>query len=242
MRVVKLEASGIIATSGNPAAEREMTITCHAPPGHYTILCAPYMGGDEGPFRLTIRSNWPCSHSQLWPPEWKKQGLEGPKQSMKQKLVAGAKAKAEAIAQKAKEKSKELKAKAKASIMKNTDWVDAEGEKKKEEAEIEKKKLAKELEDGKEDPNETKLKKAKKMKSEWREKNSADGQYWYNKVTSVSTYEKPEGFLNKKEIRMLEMQVDQERTRRRVERSSRRGNGGNAGGNPEGFNESSDDD
>jgi|MGYP006075912953 hypothetical protein len=216
-----------------------MTITCHVLPGHYTILCAAYKSGDEGPFRLTVRSNWPCGHNQLWPPAWKKQGLEGPQQTMKEKLVASAKAKAEAVAQRAKDKTNALKAKAKAKVMQNTTWIDEEKVKEERLAKLEKEKLAKELEEGKTDPNEIILKTAKKMKSEWREKTSTDGIYWYNKVTSVSTYDKPEGFLNKKEIRMLEMKVDQERTRRRVEQSAKRGGGGGGGG---GGNSSSDDD
>jgi hypothetical protein len=45
VRVEKMEASGIIASSGQPQAEREMTISVHVPPGHYTILCAAYKTG-----------------------------------------------------------------------------------------------------------------------------------------------------------------------------------------------------
>ena len=64
------------------------------------------------------------------------------------------------------------------------------------------------------------------MKKQWREKSGPDGtSYWYNKVTSVSTYDQPEGFMKKKDIKMLEIQVDQERTRKRVEQMSRRGAG-----------------
>ena len=79
------------------------------------------------------------------------------------------------------------------------------------------------------------------MKAQWREKTGPDGTpYWYNKVTSVSTYDKPEGFMQKRDIKMLEIQVDQERTRKRVERMSRRGAAG--GSNKAAGNESSDDD
>ena len=45
VRVEKMEASGIIASSGQPQAEREMTISVHVPPGYYTILCAAYKTG-----------------------------------------------------------------------------------------------------------------------------------------------------------------------------------------------------
>jgi hypothetical protein len=164
-----------------------MTITCHALPGHYTILCAPYKAGDEGPFRLTVRSNWPCGHSQLWPPAWKKQGLDGPKQTMKEKLVANAKAKAEAVTKAAKDKSNKIKQSAKAKVMQHTDWVDVEKEQAEAEKRREKERLAKQLADDAPDPNEEILRKAKAMKKEWREKSSPDGTYWYNKVTSVST-------------------------------------------------------
>lgn len=203
-----------------------MTITCHAPPGHYTILCATYQSGEEGPFRLTVHSNWPVGHSQLWPPEWKKQGLEGPKQTMAEKLVAGAKAKAEAAGAAVAAKAAAAQAAAKNKIRQNTDWVDESAEAEKNIKAQEKAKLEQARKDNEEDPQETKLKKAKEMKKQWREKSGPDGtSYWYNKVTSVSTYDKPEGFMKKKDIKMLEIQVDQERTRKRVEQMSRRGAG-----------------
>jgi hypothetical protein len=241
VRVEKLEASGIIATSGNPVAEREMTITCHAPPGHYTILCATYQSGEEGPFRVTIHSNWPVGHSQLWPPEWKKEGLEGPKQTLKEKMVAGAKAKAEAAANAVKAQAAKARANAKAKVMQHTDWVDKDDENARVAKEQEKAKFEQSKKDNATDPNEDKLRKAKEMKAQWREKTGPDGTpYWYNKVTSVSTYDKPEGFMQKRDIKMLEIQVDQERTRKRVERMSRRGAAG--GSNKAAGNESSDDD
>ena len=241
VRVERLDASSIIATSGNPAAEREMTITCHVPPGHYTILCSTYKSGDEGPFRLQIHSNWPVGHSQLWPPAWKKQGLAGPKQSMKEKLVAAAKAKAEAAANTAKNSVAKAKASAKAKVMQHTDWVDEAKEKEKLEKEREDKNLAASRADKAEDPNEIKLRAAKELKRNWKEKQSSDGVYWYNKTTSVSTYDKPEGFLNKREIKMLELEVDQERTRRRVEKMSRRGAAGNSSSGGKGGDSSDDD-
>ena len=45
VRVEKMEASGIVKSSGQPQAEREMTISVFVPPGHYTILCAAYKTG-----------------------------------------------------------------------------------------------------------------------------------------------------------------------------------------------------
>lgn len=174
-----------------------------------------------------MHSNWPIKTSQLWPPLWKKQGLEAPKESLKSKLAKAAKAKAEKLAAKAAEASAMAKNKAKAVAMKHTDWIDEE----KHNDELKKKadaaKLAKQMEDDKPDPQEEKLRIAKQLKAEWREKSQPDGKkYWYNKKTSVSSFDKPEGFLNKKEIRMLEIAVDQERTRRRVEQGARRGGGG----------------
>jgi hypothetical protein len=189
---------------------------------------------DEGPFRLSVHSNWPIRTSQLWPPLWKKQGLEGPKVSLKSKLAKAARAKAEKLAAKAGEAAAKAKAKAKSAAMKHTDWVDED----KYNAEMEKKantaKLAKQMEEDKPDAQEEQLRVAKTMKSQWREKSQPDGtKYWYNKTTSVSTFDKPEGFLNKKDIRLLEIAVDQERTRKRVERGARRGSGDKGGDSSE---------
>ena len=163
---------------------------------------------------------------QLWPPLWKKQGLDGPKETLKSKLAKAAKAKAEAMAAKASEAAAKAKAKAKAAAMKHTDWIDEDKHKAELEKKYEAEKLAKQLAEDAPDEQEETLRIAKQMKTKWREKSQPDGtKYWYNKETSVSTYDKPEGFLNKKEIRMLEIAVDQERTRRRVERGARRGYG-----------------
>lgn len=186
---------------------------------------------------MTVHSNWPIKTSQLWPPLWKKQGLDGPKETLKAKLAKAAKAKAERLAAKAGEAAAKAKAKAKATAMQHTNWIDEEKHK----AELEKKaeaaRLSKQLEEDKPDPQEEQLRIAKTLKAQWREKSQPDGtKYWYNKTTSVSTFDKPEGFLNKREIRMLEIAVDQERTRKRVERGARRGSGGKGG------NSSSDED
>ena len=222
-----MDASGIIASSGkNPQAEREMTISCHVPPGHYTVLCAAYKTGDEGPFTLTIHSNWPVKTAQLWPPAWKKAGLEGPKQTIKQQMIDAAKKKAEKVAAGAAAAAAKAKAKAKAAAVKHTDWVDEKAQEDEQERERQKAELAKMKADAAPDPLEEQLKTAKKLKMVWREKTDPQGnKYWYNKQTSVSTFDKPEGFMNKKEIRALEIQVDTERTRKRVERGARRGAG-----------------
>jgi len=76
------------------------------------------------------------------------------------------------------------------------------------EDEKEKYKSMVELNNGKTDPNEIILKTAKKMKSEWQEKTSTNGTYWYNKKKEKKSMTKPDGFLNKKEINMLEMNVN----------------------------------
>ena len=90
--IKELTMSNVVAWSGDPSDERTISIFAALRPGTYTILCAAYKSGDEGPFTLTIRTNYSVRTNQLWPPLWKKQGKDGPEKTLKDKMLAKGKA------------------------------------------------------------------------------------------------------------------------------------------------------
>lgn len=54
--------------------EREQTIYCTLEPGVYVLLAATYLPGMEGPFSITLVSNFSLMDvTQLWPPVWRAQ-------------------------------------------------------------------------------------------------------------------------------------------------------------------------
>ena len=86
-RVESLPMEKIVAHTGDPQDLREQTIYCTLDPGYYTILCAAYKDGEEGPFTIKVHSNYEVTMSQIWPPLWKKKGLAGPEKTLKEKLL-----------------------------------------------------------------------------------------------------------------------------------------------------------
>ena len=71
MRVTHLDTSNVVASSGDAARTREVKCYCTLQPRVYTILCATYVKGMEGPFALSLQSNFPIKVEQLWPAPWK---------------------------------------------------------------------------------------------------------------------------------------------------------------------------
>ena len=120
--IKELTMSNVVAWSGDPSDERTISIFAALRPGTYTILCAAYKSGDEGPFTLTIRTNYSVRTNQLWPPLWKKQGKDGPEKTLKDKMLA----KGKALADKAQEKAEQLAVQAKQAAAKKL--AEARGE------------------------------------------------------------------------------------------------------------------
>lgn len=117
--------SNVVSWSGDPVDDREITIFATLRPGSYTIMCAAYKGGDEGPFTLTVRSNYTVKTNQIWPPLWKKQGKEGPEKTLKDKLLERGMKVAQKAQEKALQAANAAKNAAKKKLAENTDWVTA---------------------------------------------------------------------------------------------------------------------
>lgn len=75
LRVTELTNSNVMACSGDPV--RQFEVSCYATlqPGTYTVLMGTFLAGMEGPFTLTLHSNFDGDLRQLWPPPHR--GVEG---------------------------------------------------------------------------------------------------------------------------------------------------------------------
>jgi hypothetical protein len=67
-RVRALMNTNVVCHTGAPVRERELRMSTTLEPGHYTLLVAPYATGMEGPFTLTLHSNFNVDMETLWPP------------------------------------------------------------------------------------------------------------------------------------------------------------------------------
>eukprot|EP00949_MAST-11_sp_MAST-11-sp1_P000992 g992.t1 len=215
VRVYELHEQAVRAYSGDPSDNREESIYHHAESGHYTLLCAAYDEGAEGPFTVTIFSNHAVKVNQIWPPEWKRKGLDGPEKTLREKMVEKAKQGGNIVGGAAKKLADKKIAQARADLSKRTGGrIAATAEKTLEQKVAENAKPKEKTED--EIDSDT-LQRAKELKKLWKKKTDGEGRdYYYNRETSVSTYEKPEGFMEKKDIRLLEMKVEAAENRRKV--------------------------
>ena len=106
-------------------------------------------------------------------------------------------------------------------VKQNTDWV-----KEKTADELEEERLLNEEnridEEIQEPEDEKTLRIGKEMKKLWKRRTDPSGKdYYYNKETGLSTFDKPEGFMEKREIRALEKKVETEKTRADVRARAR---------------------
>ena len=53
-----LTNTNVVATSGAPRRDREMTVYATLQPRMYSVLVAPYQRGMEGPFTIHLWSNY----------------------------------------------------------------------------------------------------------------------------------------------------------------------------------------
>ena len=106
-------------------------------------------------------------------------------------------------------------------VKQNTDWI---GEKSAEQLE-EERLLEQEnrIEEEIQEPEDEKtLRIAKDLRSKWKSRTDPSGKvYYYNKETGFSSFDKPEGFMEKREIRALEKKVETEKTRADVRARAR---------------------
>ena len=106
-------------------------------------------------------------------------------------------------------------------VKQNTDWV-----KEKTADELAEERLLNEenrIDDEIQEPEDEKtLRIGKEMKKLWKRRTDPSGKdYYYNKETGLSTFDKPEGFMEKREIRALEKKVETEKTRADVRARAR---------------------
>jgi hypothetical protein len=189
VRVTELTMSNVVAWSGEPCVERNLTVMTHLMPGTYTILCAVYKGGEEGPFTLTIRTNFSAQTSQLWPPQWKKEGKDGPEKTFKEKMMEKAAAAAELAAEKAAAASEKAKKKIQAKLAENFDGIKSPEEEERERLRAERK--AREEEDSDDE-------KIVKKKAKWKKKTDSSGKvFYYNRETQMSMWDVPDDYDGK---------------------------------------------
>ena len=182
--------TNVVAWSGDPCEERELSVMTHLLPGTYTILCSVYKGGDEGPFTLTIRTNFKARASQLWPPQWKKDGKDGPEKTFKEKMLEKAAIAADIAAKKAAEAAEKAKKKVQAKLAANFEGIKSPEEEERERIRAERK--AKDEYDSDDD------KKPVKKKAKWKKKTDSSGTvFFYNRETGMSVWDIPDDFDGK---------------------------------------------
>ena len=223
VRVFSLPMEYIVAHTGDPNDHREQTVYCSLDPGHYTILCAAYKDKDEGPFTVKIHSSYAVECNQMWPPEWKKNGLDGPEKTRKDKMLEVAKSGFSVVGKAGAGLAAKAHASAMAKLKENTEWV-----KEKTEEELEEERLLAEEqhveESLKEPDNVRRLRIGKDLRLKWKSKTDPSGNsYYYNKETGVSTFDMPEGYMEKRQIRALEQEVEHQKNREDVKARAKGG-------------------
>lgn len=190
-RVKQLTKHQVVAHSGEPVRQREVHVHCSLEGRTYTVLVAAYKKGMEGPFKLTVQSNYPLEIKQLWPAMWK----DPAKATMAEKMAAKVKetvAESSAMA-KIREKTDELASKiaAGAAVMDHVMQDDAA---------VLKEQLAKQQQEQTEAQAKATAASgksaAKKLQHAWLEQwdESAGKPFYFNKQTGMSSWTKPEDF------------------------------------------------
>jgi hypothetical protein len=183
LRVKTLTRDTVVAHSGEPTRAREVRVQCSLDARAYTVLVAAYKKGMEGPFTLTVQTNYAVALEQLWPATWKEGATTN---------LLGAVAESSAVA-KLREKKKELVSKLAAgaavvdSVLGDEESVLRLGVAKKKEEEEEQRE--------REATTASKSKKAASA-SPWLEQwDDASGKpFYFNKQTGVSSWDKPPDF------------------------------------------------
>jgi len=116
-RVRRLTNTNVVAHSGAPVREREITFSTNLKPGVYTVLVGCYQQSMEGPFTLDLHSNHAVKFKQIWPP-----GQEDESDEEKSRM------------EKLKEKQKEMKKKGRDKVRGKLKIVDEEDDEEEKEA------------------------------------------------------------------------------------------------------------
>ena len=70
-RVKSLTRKNVVESTGVAKAERAREIYCTLQPGKYVILVGTYVAQMDGPFKISILSNYEVELDQIWPPTWR---------------------------------------------------------------------------------------------------------------------------------------------------------------------------
>ncbi|KAF0687209.1 Aste57867_21065 [Aphanomyces stellatus] len=70
-RVKTLDKAHVVQHSGQPVRERSLQIQCVLQARTYTLLVVAYKKEMEGPFKVTIQSNYAVGVEQIWPAVWR---------------------------------------------------------------------------------------------------------------------------------------------------------------------------
>ncbi|RQM26809.1 hypothetical protein B5M09_000746 [Aphanomyces astaci] len=85
-RVKVLDKLHVMKHSGAPVRERQVSLQCVLQARTYTILIAAYKKDMEGPFQLTIQSNYGVEVDQIWPAVWREPKAMNHMEKMAMKL------------------------------------------------------------------------------------------------------------------------------------------------------------
>ena len=70
-RVKSLTRKNVVESTGVCKAERAREIYCTLQPGKYVILVGTYVAEMDGPFKISVLSNYEVELDQIWPPLWR---------------------------------------------------------------------------------------------------------------------------------------------------------------------------
>ena len=149
----------------------------------------PKSKGGVYPQLAVLLFNFNAQTSQLWPPQWKKEGKDGPEKTFKEKMMEKAAAAAELAAEKAAAASEKAKKKIQAKLAENFDGIKSPEEEERERLRAERK--AREEEDSDDE-------KIVKKKAKWKKKTDSSGKvFYYNRETQMSTWDVPDDYDGK---------------------------------------------
>ncbi|KDO29157.1 hypothetical protein SPRG_05401 [Saprolegnia parasitica CBS 223.65] len=70
-RVKVLTRDVVVEHSGPPVRERQLVLRCNLAARTYTVLVAAYKAGMEGPFQMSLQTNYAVGVDQIWPAVWR---------------------------------------------------------------------------------------------------------------------------------------------------------------------------
>jgi len=196
IKATSLAQKDVVATSGDVARAFEVRLFTEVEPGAYVVICGAYQAEMEGDFELHVTASFPVTTTQLWPQPW---GEGEAPLTFSQRVETGI----ASLGTKVKEKATALALKKLAEkgvggehITKLQEAISGETAAEKADLDVGATALAEAAKSN--EPSEEDMAWIK-MKQKDAEGNEVA--YYFNKITNVSLWEVPEGYLRKKEAK-----------------------------------------